>query len=65
MSTHLTARNAMDERLLRLYERELEFLREGAGEFARVYPKVASHINLDSATIPTRASSACLRAWGF
>lgn len=38
----------MDERLLRLYERELQFLREGAAEFAKAYPKVASHIGLDT-----------------
>nr|WP_319528201.1 type VI secretion system baseplate subunit TssF [Pseudomonas laurentiana] len=38
----------MDERLLRLYEQELQFLREGAAEFAKAYPKVASHIGLDT-----------------
>lgn len=36
----------MDERLLRLYERELQFLREGADEFAQAYPKVAGHLGL-------------------
>ena len=65
MSTHLTARNSMDERLLRLYERELEFLREGAGEFARVYPKVASHINLDSRHDPDPSVERLLEGLGF
>ena len=55
----------MDERLLRLYERELEFLREGAGEFARIYPKVASHLNLDSRHDPDPGVERLLEGLGF
>jgi len=37
----------MDERLLRLYETELQHLREMAGEFARDFPKIAGRLALD------------------
>lgn len=45
----------MDDRLLRLYERELSFLREAGSEFARDYPKVASALGLgpDEVTDPS------------
>lgn len=36
----------MDERLLRHYERELQFLREAGHEFALEYPKIASHMGM-------------------
>jgi len=37
----------MDERLLTLYNQELQHLRETAGEFAREFPKVAGRLALD------------------
>jgi type VI secretion system protein ImpG len=39
----------MDDRLLRLYEDELRFLRDMGGEFAAAFPKVASRLGLDAA----------------
>ncbi|MFO7179941.1 MAG: type VI secretion system baseplate subunit TssF [Pseudomonadota bacterium] len=38
----------MDERLLAYYGRELQYLRELGGEFARQYPKIASRLGLDA-----------------
>lgn len=55
----------MDERLLRLYERELRFLREGASEFAQTYPKVASHLCLDSEHNPDPSVERLLEGLGF
>ncbi|WP_010585287.1 type VI secretion system baseplate subunit TssF [Schlesneria paludicola] len=37
----------MDPRLLRYYERELQFLREMGGEFAAEFPKVAGRLGMD------------------
>jgi type VI secretion system protein ImpG len=37
----------VDRRLLRLYNRELQHLREAGGEFAREFPKIASRLGLD------------------
>jgi len=37
----------MDPRLLRYYERELRFMREMGGEFAREFPKVAGRLGLE------------------
>jgi hypothetical protein len=37
----------MDDRLLRLYGRELQFVRELGSEFAREYPKVAGRLGLE------------------
>lgn len=38
----------MDPRLLRLYEAELQYIRDLGGEFARDYPKIAERLNLGS-----------------
>src|SRR3954454_212987 len=38
----------MDPRLLHYYNRELQHLREMAGEFAREYPKIAGRLGLES-----------------
>ncbi len=37
----------MDPRLLHYYNRELKFMREMGGEFAREYPKIAGRLGLD------------------
>ncbi len=37
----------MDPRLLKYYNRELQFVREMGGEFAREFPKIASRLGLD------------------
>src|SRR4051812_24140232 len=37
----------MDERLLNLYNTELNHLRQMAGEFAREYPRIAGRLALD------------------
>ncbi|MEX2219533.1 MAG: type VI secretion system baseplate subunit TssF [Phycisphaerales bacterium] len=37
----------MDRRLLRYYDRELAYLRQMGGEFAREFPKVAGRLGLD------------------
>lgn len=55
----------MDERLLRLYERELQFLREGAAEFAKAYPKVAGHLGLDSRHSDDPSVERLLEGLGF
>lgn len=41
----------MDPRLLDLYERELRYFREGSGEFARAYPKIARRLGLEGPEI--------------
>jgi type VI secretion system protein ImpG len=41
----------MEERLLRLYNDELRFLREMGAEFAATYPKVAGRLGLDSTEV--------------
>jgi len=38
----------MDPRLLEYYNRELRFMREMGGEFAREYPKIAGRLGLES-----------------
>ncbi|OQS32954.1 type VI secretion system baseplate subunit TssF [Chromobacterium haemolyticum] len=38
----------MDERLLRYYEQELQYLREMGGEFAQAFPKIASRLGLET-----------------
>ena len=38
----------MEPRLLDYYNRELRYLRELGGEFARDYPKVAGRLGLDA-----------------
>ncbi len=38
----------MDRRLLRYYNRELQHLRETAGEFAQEFPKIAGRLGLDT-----------------
>jgi type VI secretion system protein ImpG len=40
-------RHAMDQKLVRYYERELRHVRETAAEFARDYPKIAGRLALD------------------
>ena len=37
----------MDPRLLRYYNRELQYLRELGGEFAKQFPKIAGRLGLD------------------
>ncbi|MCY2964701.1 MAG: type VI secretion system baseplate subunit TssF [Planctomycetota bacterium] len=37
----------MDPRFLKYYNRELQFIREMGGEFAREYPKIAGRLGLD------------------
>jgi len=37
----------MDDRLKEYYERELRYLRDKAGDFARLYPRVARRLNLE------------------
>lgn len=36
----------MNPRLLELYNQELQHIRDGAAEFAREYPKIASRLSL-------------------
>jgi type VI secretion system protein ImpG len=38
----------MDPRLLGYYNRELQYLREMGGEFAREFPKIAGRLGLES-----------------
>src|SRR5713101_556004 len=37
----------MDPRLLKYYNRELQFMREMGGEFAKEFPKIAGRLGLD------------------
>ena len=41
----------MEDRLLRLYNHELRFLREMGGEFAAAFPKIAGRLGLDGGEI--------------
>ncbi|WP_423459003.1 type VI secretion system baseplate subunit TssF [Ottowia sp. VDI28] len=41
----------MDPRLLDLYEKELRYFRESAGEFARAYPKIARRLAIEETEI--------------
>src|SRR5207253_5812850 len=41
-------RTLMDPRLLQYYGRELQYVREMGGEFAREYPKVAGRLGLET-----------------
>ena len=38
----------MDPRLLRYYNKELQYIREMGGEFAQAYPKIAGRLGLDA-----------------
>jgi type VI secretion system protein ImpG len=38
----------MDRRLIGYYEKELQYMRELGGEFAREYPKIAGHLGLNA-----------------
>ena len=37
----------MDPRLLKYYNRELQFIREAGAEFATEFPKIASRLSID------------------
>ena len=37
----------MDPRMLQYYNRELQFIREMGGEFAKQYPKIAGRLGMD------------------
>ncbi|MCU7868390.1 MAG: type VI secretion system baseplate subunit TssF, partial [Candidatus Thiodiazotropha sp. (ex Lucinoma borealis)] len=37
----------MDPRLLKYYNRELQYMREMGAEFAKSYPKIANRLSLD------------------
>ncbi len=37
----------MDPRLLKYYNRELQFIREAGAEFASEFPKIASRLSLE------------------
>ena len=37
----------MDPRMLQYYNRELQFIREMGGEFAKEYPKIAGRLGMD------------------
>lgn len=41
----------MDPRLLDLYEKELRYFRESAGEFAQAYPKIARRLAMDGTEV--------------
>lgn len=41
----------MDPRLLDLYEQELRYFRDSAGEFAQAYPKIAARLGLDGTEV--------------
>ena len=38
----------MDRRLIGYYERELQYMRDIGGEFARDFPKIAGHLGLNA-----------------
>ena len=38
----------MDQRLLAYYNRELQYVRQLGGEFAKQFPKIAGRLGLDS-----------------
>ena len=38
----------MDRRLIGYYERELQYMRDLGGEFAREFPKIAGHLGLNA-----------------
>lgn len=55
----------MDPRLLRLYNRELQHLREMGAEFAREYPKVAGRLGLETFECADPYVERLLEGFGF
>jgi type VI secretion system protein ImpG len=55
----------MREELLEYYERELTYLRQMGGEFARKYPRVASRLLLDEDTSPDPHVERLLEGFAF
>ena len=55
----------MDAKFLGYYERELQFIRDMAGEFAKDYPKVASHLALDTADVSDPYVERLLEGFSF
>lgn len=55
----------MDDRLLRHYERELQFLRDAGGEFARNYPKIAERLGVGEEGAPDPSVERLLEGVAF
>jgi len=55
----------MDPRLLRLYERELRYIREMGAEFAQEYPKVAGRLGLEGFDCADPYVERLLEGFGF
>ena len=54
----------MDPRLLRYYDRELQFMRGMGAEFAREYPKIAGRLGLDATRLRASRALAASRPIG-
>uniref|UniRef100_UPI0035C6DBFD type VI secretion system baseplate subunit TssF n=1 Tax=Serratia quinivorans TaxID=137545 RepID=UPI0035C6DBFD len=55
----------MDDRLLRHYERELQFLRDAGGEFAQNYPKIAERLGVGEEGAPDPSVERLLEGVAF
>ena len=55
----------MDRRLLHYYERELQYLRELGGEFAKEYPKVASRLGMEGLEVADPYVERLLEGFSF
>ncbi|WP_281648665.1 type VI secretion system baseplate subunit TssF [Parendozoicomonas sp. Alg238-R29] len=55
----------MSEKLLPLYEKELAFIQQSAGEFARRHPSVASSLQLDADTVGDPLVSQLLSGFAY
>jgi len=55
----------MDRRLLRYYNRELQHIRESAGEFAKEFPKIAGRLGLDSLEVADPYVERLLEGFAF
>src|SRR5258708_21215115 len=55
----------MDERLLSYYNRELQYLRELGGEFAKQFPKIAGRLGLDAFECADRYVERLLEGFAF
>ncbi len=55
----------MDRRLLTYYNRELQHIRESAGEFAKEFPKIAGRLGLDAAEVADPYVERLLEGFAF
>lgn len=55
----------MDQRLLRYYNRELQYLREVGAEFAKEYPKIAARLGMEGLEVADPYVERLMESFGF